>query len=142
MDHWIGLRLMHPPIVWVCQRAGISQYAFYRYSWWTAALLAVWLDANESKGFLIFDVLFALVRTLSAGINPDRPARSPLFIRVVLTAILLIDVGGIAVVGKVGAFTIGTALALIGEYAATITTIPPRKKPEPKQSARLMENAA
>ena len=126
IDAWIGKRIMHPPIIWVCQRAKVSQYAVYRYAWWIVALHWLWLSRDAGLGHRTFLILFALMQTVNAGLAPDRPVRSALAFRVMLAFLIALGV----FLGDSVAEVLNTALALVAEYAATIATIPPRKLPE------------
>lgn len=136
-DAWIGTKLFHPPIIWLCQRTGMSQYAIYRYLWWVAALWLVWKDDHSSKANTAFLAVFALVRTLSVGISINRPARPEGWVRILFFGFLAYDVIG-AASGRGGATAqgLGDLLVLAAEYAATITTIPPQKKREDRRAAQ------
>ena len=41
LDLWIGTRLFHPPIIWLCQRTGMTQWAVSAYAWMAAAFTLV-----------------------------------------------------------------------------------------------------
>lgn len=129
IDAWIGLRLFHPPVIWICQRARITQWAFYRYGWWIYALWALWRDDHSSAVETVMLVAFALIRTLSAGLSLNSPAPQSLLLRYLLWVtgfwILLppITHRDLEALGM-------QLLILAAEYATTIRTIPPRKKRE------------
>jgi hypothetical protein len=140
IDAWVGLRLFHPPIIWVCQRAGMTQWAFYRYAWWIAALWCVWDDDRSSTVWTVLLVGGALIRTMSAGLHINRPARSLRLLRYggLFAALLIVGFGAARQYSAAEfADQMGwDILMLAAEYAATIRTIPPRKKREPVQRSR------
>lgn len=130
IDAWLGKHLFHPPIILVCQLTGVTQYALYRYLWWGVALWMLWSQRNESWGFAALFIFFAFVRTLSAGIAPDRPRAGSAWVRafflisVSLQIIELLAIGGLAI------SITQTIAILFAEYALTIRTIPPRETRE------------
>lgn len=135
LDAWIGLRLFHPPIIWLCQRTGMTQWAFYRYLWWVFALWAVWRDPRDSVIGTVWIVGFALLRTLNAGLALNTPVRSSLLVRGIIYALL-----AIILIPPISQRDIEGALMqlviLTAEYAATISTIPPRRQRERMASSR------
>lgn len=139
-DAWIGAKLFHPPIIWLCQRASITQYAVYRYLWWAAALWMVWSDDHTSKVKTACVVIVALVRTLSAGLSVDRPTRPVGWVRAIFLGCLAIDAFDAAAGRQTAvASCVSDVLILAAEYAATITTIPPRKKRQERRAAGVAE---
>lgn len=129
LDAWLGKHLFHPPIILVCQLTGVTQYALYRYLWWGVALWMLWSQRNESWGFAAFFIFFAFVRTLSAGIAPDRPRDGLIWVRCFFIMSVLVQ----SVALLVGASVVGvieTIAILFAEYALTIRTIPPRETRE------------
>jgi hypothetical protein len=135
IDAWVGLRLFHPPIIWLCQRTGVTQWAFYRYAWWIYALWAVWRDDHRSTSDTVWLVLFALIRTVSAGLSLNSPAPTSLVLRCLLWVVLAWILFPPLVRGDVEHAGM-QLLILAAEYATTIRTIPPRKKRQPAQRSR------
>ncbi len=135
LDAWLAKHLFHPPIILVCQLTGCTQYALHRYLWWLLALISVATDDHASWSMSAFNTLFAFARTLSAGFRPDRPTSSALALRMFFWALIAMDL----LLTLPGADGLGTLLymltALFAEYAATITTIPPREVRERKRKA-------
>lgn len=134
LDAFLGKRMFQPPIIWICQRAGINQYAFYRFGWMLVGLHALWLDRGHFNGWTVWLIFFALTRVLSAGIYPDRPASPSFGLRVFFLVILAVDAGGVAFGYPLDAVDLNLLMALVAEYAATITTIPPREIKEPARN--------
>lgn len=127
-DAWLGRRVFHPPIIWVCQRARITQWAFYRYAWWIAALWIVGRDDHTSTLQSVWLVIFALIRTLSAGLALNRPATSSRLLRMVFLTFAVLDALMAARLHRVTASLCTDLLVLLAEYATTIVTIPPRRE--------------
>lgn len=140
LDAWIGLRVFHPPIIWLCQRTGMTQWAFYRYGWWIAALWCVWDDDRSSTVWTVMVVIGALIRTFSAGLSLNLPAQPLFFIRLALILggglVLLFELAGQYSLTEFADQLGWDVVALAAEYAATISTIPPRRKRERKTSSR------
>lgn len=131
LDVWLGTTLFHPPIILVCQLTRQSQYALYRALWFFAACHATYYGLTADRGWLfaIFMWGWVVATLVNATLSPDRPARSSGFFRCLFW---IFFVSGVAVVPFAGTVTDGTVRALIvlfAEYAATIQTIPPRRKP-------------
>jgi len=129
IDAWVGLCLFQPPVIWFCQRTGITQWAFYRCGWWIYALWAVWRDEHDSAINTVWLVAFALLRTIGANLSLNRPAPRSLVLRclcwVVLAFVLLPPITRHDVENAVAQLAV-----LAAEYATTIAQIPPRKKRE------------
>ena len=141
LDAWIGKHLMQPPIIWVCQRVGINQYAFYRYGWWLVAVHAVAFE-KPWTGLWWFAVLFAIARTVSAGAWLDRPRPDAPALRMILLVLLAMGLVDLAFGEPALHGTISNLTALVAEYALTITTIPPRKTEERARKLKLARLSA
>ena len=136
IDTWIGTKLFHPPIIWLCQRSGMTQWAVSAYAWMAAAFTLVVRVREGEIGFAIAATLMAVISTVSAALWPDMRRRPALWFRLFIWGMVLIDVVGRAVgparptndplIWRIAWDVFG----LIGEYAKTITTIPPRKRRE------------
>jgi hypothetical protein len=132
LDAWIGTRLFHPPIIWLCQRAGMTQFALHRYIWWAVALLVVYRNDWKSWAWSAFVIFFALTRTISAAVAPDRAREGALWFRVLIWALIVLSVPDI-IAGASPNERVNVAILfaeLVAEYAITIRTIPPRKRRE------------
>jgi len=136
IDAWLGRAIMHPPIIWLCQRTGSSQYAIASYAWMLAAwtlIMRITFDGLGDWIWALLIVVVALFETTLAALHPDRPRRSSAGLRILILVFTLYDVVQLAVrSGHTGfaGFNWGDAwdlFALIGEYAKTIRTIPPRQ---------------
>jgi hypothetical protein len=140
-DRWLGIKVMHPPIIWICQRTGMTQYAVAKYAWmaaaWTLVMQIAFVGVTDWL-FSIAAIVVSLLDTMAAALWPDKPLPSrPLFRRAIL-AYWVFDVGYIAYQSNLaGQLRFGWNdawcwLALMAEYAKTIDTIPPRRRTEPK----------
>jgi hypothetical protein len=144
IDHWIGSRLFHPPIIWLCQRTGMTQFAVARYGWMLAAWTLVMRISFEGVGDWIFSaliILVTLVETWRAAVMPNSPARRNDGLRIIVLLFAAFDVSTLVFVSaRYGfpGFHWGHAwdlFALTAEYAKTIRTIPPRKVSQRKVRA-------
>lgn len=149
VDFWIGTRLFHPPIIWLCQRARISQYAVAAYAWMAAAFTLVARIRAGEVWFAVVVSIIAVISTLSAALAPDMRRRPSLWFRVFIWALALLDTADLAIgnvrPGDPFAWRIAwDAFGLIGEYAKTITIIPPRKRRErtPAATERYVSRTA
>lgn len=93
-DAWFGRAIMHPPIVWLCQRTGSSQYAIASYAWMLAAWTLIMRLTFNGFGewvWAILIVVVALFETSFAATNPDRPRPSSAGLRMLVLVFVLID---------------------------------------------------
>lgn len=130
MDAWLGKTLFHPPIIMVCQLAHQSQYALHRALWFFACCFATYHAQGSGWALTIFLWFWTIANLINATVNPDRPAQSWGFLRFWFWLLLAVSVGTSMLVGHVTAGTVLDVILLFAEYAATIRTIPPRKKRE------------
>lgn len=139
IDNWIGTRLFHPPIIWLCQRAGMTQYAVARYGWMLAAWTLVMRISFEGVGDWIVSALILAVTVLEtwrAAATPDAPTGRSDGLRLIILLFAAIDIGTLLFVTARSGFPgLGWShawdlFALTAEYAKTIRTIPPRKRKE------------
>ncbi|WP_454887424.1 hypothetical protein [Sphingomonas oryzagri] len=145
IDYWIGRRLFHPPIIWICQRAGMTQWAVAAYAWLAATFTLVMRARFNQIGDIVFTVLvslMALLQTVATALLPDMPRRPSFGWRSfvwIITAVNLLDLAlrhGVARDVEWQWAVAWDVLALTAEYAKTITTIPPRKRREGRVAAR------
>lgn len=136
LDQWIGRRLFHPPIIWLCQRTGMSQFAVARYGWMLAAWTLVMRISFEGVGDWIFSALIVLVTVLEtwrAAVMPNAPTRRSDGLRIIILLFAAFDIGSLVVISaRYGfpGFHWGHAwdlFALTADCAKTIRTIPPRE---------------
>jgi hypothetical protein len=139
VDFWIGTHLFHPPIIWLCQRTGMTQYAFAGYAWLAAIFTLVADMRTGNAGDVVWSVvisLLAVFNTVLTAINPDMPRRPSFTVRMFIWAVAAIGAVDLLahyrMTGEVKADwgLAWDAFALTAEYAKTIATIPPRKRRE------------
>lgn len=144
LDRWIGIRLFHPPIIWLCQRTGMTQYAVARYGWMLAAWTLVMRISFEGVGDWIFALLVILVTVLEtwrAAVTPNAPSLRADGLRIIILLFAAFDVGVLLVVSAKDGFPglrwghAWDLFALTAEYAKTIRTIPPRVRKQGKAAA-------
>lgn len=132
IDVWIGRTLFVPPIIKICQITKQSQYAVSRLFWFITALdqlrIATSLTSQVIAG------LFSIFMMFTASMRADMPAFSMMWFRMVALAFLFLDVFSGVVSGAWRGVEIWV-LVLFAEYAATITTVPPR---EDKKRAKAL----
>jgi hypothetical protein len=148
IDLWVGTRLFHPPIIWLCQRTGMTQFAVARYAWMLAAWTLVMRISFEGVGDWIFSALILIVTVLEtwrAAVMPNVPTRRNDGLRFIILIFTAIDIGTLVLHTARNGFPglswshAWDLFALIAEYAKTIRTIPPRKLPEHR--AKLQEQS-
>ena len=153
LDQWIGKHIFHPPIIWICQRTGFSQYQLSRYlAWIGVAIFLVICPRSSWSDFLLFTLIaiILVVRTILLGVGSDRPMQSlgsTRFIALFAIAYNLLRITVIFVGYKYVSFEdlylAGSFLIMAtAEYALTITTIPPHKNKKKKSSNRTMKTVA
>lgn len=134
-DYWIGTRFFHPPIIWICQRLGLTQHAFSRYAWLAATLTIPARIGSGSEyangGFILFAILAGVVITVATACLLDVPTTPLLGLR-----LLLWFIASAQIIAQIASSHFGTdsfwafswtMIGLFAEYAKTISTIPPRK---------------
>lgn len=139
IDVWIGKTLFVPLIVKFCQITRQSQYAVSRLFWFITALdqlrIATTLTSQIIAG------LFSLFMMFTASTRADMPAFSMAWFRMVALAFLTLDIFSGIVSGVWRGVEIWL-LVLFAEYAATITTVPPKadnkaaRKLSPREASR------
>lgn len=146
LDHWMGTRLFHPPIILLCQRTGMTQFAVAAYAWLGAIFTIVPRLRFDGMGQIVIAALvsgLAVATTVATALVPDMPRRPSFFFRLFVWFVTLLDVWDVILryrvaghvdIGWSGAWDV---LALTGEYAKTIATIPP--KPNPHAQAGVFE---
>jgi hypothetical protein len=142
IDHWIGTRLFHPPIIRLCQRTGMTQFAVARYAWMLAAWTLVMRISFEGVGDWIVSALILVVTVLEtwrAAVMPNAPTRCNDGLRSIILLFAAIDIGTLIFTSARSGFPglswshAWDLFALIAEYAKTIRTIPPRSAPETRK---------
>lgn len=133
IDVWVGKTLFVPPIIKLCQLTRQSQYAISRLFWFITALdqlrIATTLTSQIIAG------LFSIFMMFTASMRADMPAFSMMWFRMVALVFLLLDV----VSGVASGIWRGVEIwvfVLFAEYAATITTVPPKEDKKEAKSLR------
>lgn len=147
IDHWIGKTLFVPIIIRVCQKAGITQYAFHNYGYliWSYLILSAALNTGKSIGLALFVATFF---TVLVGLNPAREGAPSPFMRgwwlILETIHIIAHVTGDKFLFADANWDMScpaTMIALFAEYARTIKTIPPLEA-KVLASKRLIEAKA
>lgn len=124
IDLWVGKTLFVPLIIKFCQITRQSQYAVSRLFWFITALdqlrIATTLTSQIIAG------LFSVFMMFTASTRADMPAFSMAWFRMVALVFLALDVFSGIISGAWRGVEIWL-LVLFAEYAATITTVPPRE---------------
>lgn len=144
IDRWFGTRIMHPPIVKLCQLTGLTQFAVSRYAWMLASFTLVMRMHGGSIANIVSATLItlcAVISTLLAALTPNWPGPPLTTIRKVILIIAVVDlIVALVDLQRTGSPQLGwgdawDCLALVAEYAKTIRTIPPRRTREPRRKS-------
>ncbi len=128
IDAWLGKTLFHPPIILLCQITRQTQYAVSRGLWFLALCQAAYVVNGWVERILV--CLLLTVALISATMFADRPNRSFGWFRFLIWSMLIRDLASMLAGGAAGYNLIYFVTILFAEYAATISTIPPRRKRE------------
>lgn len=125
-DTWIGLKLFHPIIIFLCQITNQTQYAFSRSLWFMYWVVSLYY--NDSVIWQTIAFVCALGGLIGLGMFPDKPVKSYGWVRLSFWVILIVDLIPFL---SLSFYTIAISILLLfAEYALTIKTIPPIKKKE------------
>ncbi len=138
-DAWIGKTLFHPIIIAACHLTRQSQYAVHHALTFFAACHATYYAHGAAWGWVIVLWTWVIASFVVAAFAPDMEARSSGFIRGMFWFFFAIGVAGCVAKGAVDNDTIRALMILFAEYAATIKTLPPRTRKEPKVSGQMRE---
>ena len=133
IDVWVGRTLFVPPIVKLCQITKQSQYAVSRLFWFITALDQLRIATSLTSQ--IIAGLFSIFMMFTASMRADMPAFSMMWFRMVALVFLVLDVFSGVVSGTWRGVEIWV-LVLFAEYAATITTVPPKEDRKQAKSLR------
>jgi len=136
LDAWLGKTLFHPPIILACQITRQSQYALHRALWFFAACHATYYIRDDGLVWTIMLWVWTIALLISATVMPDRETVSMGWFRFLIWALLLLEIPATVVGGHLRATSVRDVIILFAEYAATIKTIPPRKKREGSASGK------
>ncbi|QNG44669.1 hypothetical protein [Sphingobium yanoikuyae] len=136
IDAWLGKTLFHPPIILACQLTRQTQYAMHRALWFFAACHATVYLEHDDWLWVVFMWFFVAITLLSATVYADWPAVSIRAFRLFWFFLLIGQVSVTLLGGELLASSIRSVIILFAEYAATIKTIPPRRKREKRASAK------
>ena len=135
IDYWIGTRFFHPPIISLCQRTGMSQWAVASYAWMAGGfslLMQIRITGPQSSIlYAVVATVVAVAATLAAALIPNTPRRPSAYFRFFICLVTAIGLADLIVwPSRANAdlmWGFGWDLCgLIAEYAKTIATIPPR----------------
>ncbi len=141
-DAWIGKTLFHPIIIAVCHLTRQTQYAVHHALWFFAACHTTYFAQGSSWGWVAFLWLWVLTSFIVAAFAPDMEARPSGFMRGAFWICFVIGVATDSARGSIDDGTVRALLILFAEYAATIKTLPPRKRKEPKVSGQMKGGVA
>jgi hypothetical protein len=136
LDAWLGKTLFHPPIILACQLTRQTQYAMHRALWFFAACHAIVYLEHDDWLWVVFMWFFVAITLLSATLFADWPATSLRAFRLFWFFLLIGQTSLTLLGGDLLAPAIRSVIILFAEYAATIKTIPPRRKREQRASAK------
>lgn len=136
LDIWLGKNLFQPPIILLCQLAGMTQYAVHRYLWWAIIMFCVWrLDEGDHWLWKSIVITWGIGHTISAGLSPDRPLdEGAAWFRRLLIVLMTLEIIFAAILAKMPSPVL--VAMMFAEYALTIKTIPPRETKKAAGSSR------
>jgi len=142
-DAWLGLRVFHPPIIRFCQLTGYTQHKLHRDLWFAVALWVAWRANVDDRSWWVIGMLLFLcvIMGLRAAITPASfPGQTWSWFRLLILFWMLFSLPLTIALGEWDKWVDDLAI-LVAEYAATITTIPPRKRRESKALRRKEQHA-
>lgn len=130
LDAWLARAIFWPIIIKVCQTTGCSKWAFGRlcaFLWICGIILTT---ETWTWFWSLFVGLIAIGETLSLGLRKDSPYGESGLARVVFwLSFVLGCVSFASGTGHIGR-TATTLFMLFNLYAATLPTVPPRRRRE------------
>lgn len=132
LDAWLGKTLFHPPIILACQMTRQTQHAMSRALWFFACCHATYYGQDDGWGWAACLWFWTIVSFISAAAFPDVETRSFGWFRFLIWMFLALEVVTIFAAGQLRAPVTRHVIILFAEYAATLRSIPPRKKRERK----------
>lgn len=138
IDQWIGKTLFVPPIIKLCHITRQSQFAVSRLFCFAAALNGLY-NSETVIGQIIWGALSVLMM-ITAASRADSPTSSFMFFRLLATALLILNVGSVAIVGEWAGAEFWV-FVLFAEYAAAIRNLPPAAKTAAKSRQTASESS-
>ncbi|MCW2336292.1 hypothetical protein M2337_000525 [Sphingobium sp. B2D3A] len=133
LDAWLAKTIFWPIIIKVCQETGCSKWAFGRlcaFIW----ICGVILTTKEWTWFWsIFIALIAIGETVSVGLRKDAPYGQSGIARAVFWFSLALELPSVAAGDGQLARPASTLAMLFSLYAATLPTVPPKRRREDKK---------
>ena len=136
LDAWLDINLFHPPIILACQLTRQTQYAMHRALWFFAACHATVYLERDDWLWVAFMWFFVVITLLNATVYADWPVITVRAFRLFWFFLLIGQATVTLLGGELLASSIRSVIILFAEYAATIKTIPPRRKREQRASAK------
>jgi hypothetical protein len=136
LDIWLGKTLFHPPIILACQLTRQTQHAMHKALWFFAACHATYFLPYDSWFIVALVWGYTILLMIGATAFADVPSRSWGGFRLVIWIFVILGLITTAITGEVREAQFREIIILFAEYAATIKTIPPRRKRERRTSAK------
>ncbi|KKW93939.1 hypothetical protein YP76_04680 [Sphingobium chungbukense] len=136
LDAWLGKTLFHPPIILACQLTHQSQHAMSRALWFFACCHATYYIRDDGWGWAVFMWFWTIWAFISATAFADWETRSMGWFRFLIWSLIMLEIPAMLMAGHIRAAAVRDVIILFAEYAATIKTIPPRRKREAKTRAQ------
>ena len=138
IDVWIGKKVFHPPVILLCRIMECTQHRLHRDLWFVAVMFLVCMDAfviGESVVWWKW-IILTIVFIRAALVNQNVKSDSSFIFRMFVYLMIFIDMILVYYNSRLSELVVSTIfhiVILLAEYAATIDTLPPRKKKEKKQ---------
>ncbi|MCW2411571.1 MULTISPECIES: hypothetical protein [unclassified Sphingobium] len=135
LDAWLARTIFWPIIIKICQETGCTKWAFGRlcaFLW----VCGVILTTKEWTWFWsIFIAIIAISETLSLGLRRDSPYGQSGFARAVFWIALALGIFDAVTGNGHPAQPASTLAMLFSLYAATLPTVPPKRRRENKKAS-------
>lgn len=135
LDAWLAKTIFWPIIIKICQETGCTKWAFGRlcaFLW----ICGVILSTKEWTWFWsAFIAIIAISETLSLGLRRDAPYGQSGFARAVFWLALFLGIASTISGAGHPVRPASTLAMLFSLYAATLPTVPPKRRNEVKKDS-------
>lgn len=134
LDAWLAKTIFWPIIIKICQETGCTKWAFGRlcaFLWICGVILTM---THWTWFWSIFIAIIAISETVSLGLRRDAPYGQSGFARAVFWVSLALGIFDAATGDGQPARPASTLAMLFSLYAATLPTVPPKRRKEDKKA--------
>ena len=135
LDAWLAKTIFWPIIIKICQETGCTKWAFGRlcaFLWICGVILTT---THWTWFWSIFIAIIAISETVSLGLRRDAPYGQSGFARAVFWIALALGIFDAVTGDGQPARPASTLAMLFSLYAATLPTVPPKRRKEDKKAS-------